>query len=862
MKLKRKVKKYVGGGNNTLPVDNTRVDKIYIDKSKSKKTYQSPFSKDKQEWINKSTGRIEESMSPLDLIPIGAVNTSSKFINNAFKFYSNYNKAADVVNGYELYNDLDKLPGKKENMNIYRDGGFNSLPQIFADGGISRFEVPVQQAQGLSPFQLPYNEIATALLSKQKSYDEKEAEMAKNQAFLADLKSGYRTAGLPQEIQKEYNDKFQSYVGQDLNKPEIKRAFVGDIARLKSDPRLRTLAADIKQSALWDNYQQAHPDLAGAAVNPYNVNGQWTPAKDAQGNWQGEDQVNNWYGNITPYSDFNKPIDDAYGKVKANVVQSLTDSGIQVQHDETTGKDFFYKDITKKDKQYIDETLPQWQAAATEQSINFQSSSTPEARYFQARFAKEIAQDPDFIKKYISTAGGKYVYNQVKTEDISKQVGSSSGSGNGTKKEEGSVQPFGITQISKSNPNLRGFVLPQDEIQRIGTSIEAFKKENQKYGQPVRDNEGNLIFQVPSGATVDVVNEIDAKNAQFKELQREQNNLKDINAIVASKHGFAPNLTGEYDVRSQLPAGIAKEAKEAYDRFSQSQYDPVSGGYIQPNPQEAIDAFNTIAKKDPKFKAYMDDLNAISEGITLSKENAYPLVDEKYKDVNAGVLNLLTTTTNYFDGKKGEIEYLQNNNKISDDDKKYVSDLLAEKGLGALTGHTSLFWDKEKGEYSILASFPKPGGKDNIHLKISQDLMGGIPTEALKVDPAYHDAELQKFRKAYEDHSQKTNNGHGLITGVKNDIETTHVMTPEKDINGIELNPGETVFTLPSLPNIVVKVGTLNNLDDFIKDYEANAPQGVDLLNTLKTHGMQPITSPGLYKRYKRDLKPGSLSPK
>lgn len=727
---------------------------------------------------------------------------------------------------------------------------------------INRFETPISQPTNLQAFSLPYNEIATALLSKQKAYDIQEDKKIKEDAFFADLKAGHLTQGLPVEIQKDYKAKMSQYEGQDLVDPTVKRNFNRDVSSFRTDPRLKTLASDIKNSAMWDAYQQAHPDLAGAAVNPYLENGQWKQAKDENGNWLQSEAIDNWYGNITPYSDFNKPIDDAYGKVKANVVQTLTDSGIQVHHDEATGKDFFYKDITKKDRQFIDETLPQWQAAATEQSINFQSSSTPEARYFQARFAKEIAQDPDFIKKYISTAGGKYVYDQEKTEDVSKQLGSGSNSGSGSKKEEGSVQPFGITQISKSNPNLRGFVLPQDEIQRIRVGIEAFKEQNKNLGQPVSDNEGNLVFKVPSGATIDVVNEIDAKNAQFKELQREQNNLKEINSIIASKHGFVPNITGEYDVRSQLPAGIAKEAKEAYDRFSQSQYDPVSGGYIQPNPQEAIDAFNTIAKKDPKFKAYMEDLNAISEGITLSKENAYPLVDEKYKDVNAGVLNLLTTTTNYFDGTKGGIEYLQNNNKISDDDKKYVSDLLAEKGLGALTGHTSLFWDKEKGEYSILASFPKSGGKDNIHLKISQDLMGGIPTEALKMDPAYHDAELQRFRKAYEEHSQKTNNINGLITGVKNDIETIHIMTPEKDINGIQLNPGETVFTLPTLPNILIKVGTLNKLDDFIKDYEANNPQGVDLLNTLKTHGMQPITSPGLYKRYKRDLKPGSLSPK
>lgn len=124
-------------GLNTLPIDNTRVDKIYIDKSKSKKTYQSPFSKDKQEWINKSTGRIEESMSPLDLIPIGAVNTSSKFINNAFKFYSNYNKAADVVNGYELYNDLDKLPSSRQQFitTVKKNGGKVSQWEVMEEGG-------------------------------------------------------------------------------------------------------------------------------------------------------------------------------------------------------------------------------------------------------------------------------------------------------------------------------------------------------------------------------------------------------------------------------------------------------------------------------------------------------------------------------------------------------------------------------------------------------------------------------------------------------------------------------------------------------------------------------------------------------
>ena len=864
IKKKSKIKKYPNGGEISLDEfrpkfqsDKTKINKIIVDPNKG---FQNPIPKNKQEWYNKSSGRVEESISPLDFIPLGTANTSFKLFNNFYnKVYKPYNTASDYFNMYETAN------------NIYNLNNGGNI-QTYAMGGINRYDVPAQMPTGQQFFQLPYNELAMALASKQKAYDEQEAEMAKNQAFLADLKSGYRTAGLPQEIQKEYNDKFQSYVGQDLTKPEIKRAFVGDIARLKSDPRLRTLAADIKQSALWDAYQQAHPDLAGAAVNPYKQGEQWTPAKNEDGTWQSEDQVNNWYGNITPFADFNKPIDDAYSKVKANVVQTLTDSGIQVQHDEATGKDFFYKDITKKDKQYIDETLPQWQAAATEQSINFQSSSTPEARYFQARFAKEIAQDPDFIKKYISTAGGKYVYNQVKTEDVSKQVGTSSGSGSGSSKEVKTASPFQITQITKTNPNLQGYKLPEESIKEIDNSINQYISTEGKGLNVITNDKGQKEFAIPANATIDQINEIQAKNAQLAETQQAKQNLIDINNIVASKNGFKPNTKGEYDIISQLPLNLQKEVKEAYNTAirqrdyynNQTQGSSMTGASVistpPPNPDAVV---KNIASKDPRFKKYLEELEAISKGIKLTGGNAYPLVGEEFKDVNAGIMNVLTQKTNYFDGSKGGIEYLQNNDRISDDDKEYVSKLIAEKGLSELNGRTSIFWDQEKGEYSALAIFPrsKSDGGD-LYLKISQNLLGGLPTEAMKLDPIYNESSRQLFRKSYEDHSQATNNIHGRIGGVIKDFETTHIMANDLDNKGNQLNTGDTVFTLPELPNIVVKVGTFDSMDNFMRDYEKNKPQGTALLELLKNNGMTPITSPGFYNRYKSRVLPASFAPK
>jgi hypothetical protein len=608
-------------------------------------------------------------------------------------------------------------------------------------------------------------------------------------------------------------------------------------------------------------------------VNPYKQGEQWIPAKDDKGNWLNESQVNNWYGNITPYTDFNKPIDDAYTKVKANVLQTLTDSGIKVYHDDVTGKDFFYKDISKQKKQFIDETLPQWQSALEEQTTNFLNSATPEARTFNARFAKEIATDPEFTKKYISTAGGKYVYKQEEEEDISKQVGSSSGSsGSGSEKPIKTASPFQITQITKTNPNLQGYKLPQEAIKEIDNSINQYITNEGKGLTVVTNDKGQKEFTIPANATIDQINEIQSKNAQLAETQRQKQNLIDINNIVASKHGFKPNTKGEYDILSQIPANLQQEVKNAYNAAlrqqeaynNQTQGSSMTGASVYqappPNPSEVV---KNVMKKDKRFKAYLDDLEAISKGVELTGGNAYPLVGDEFKDVNSGIMNLLTQKTNYFDGKKGDIEYLQNNNSISDGDKEYVSKLIAEKGLSELNGRTSIFWDQEKGEYSALAIFPrsKSDGGD-LYLKISQNLLGGLPTEAMKLDPIYNESSRQLFRKSYEDHSQATNNIHGRIGGVTKDFETTHVMANDLDNKGNKLNIGETVFTLPELPNIIVKVGAFDSMDNFMRTYEKDKPQGTALLELLKNNGMTPITSPGFYNRYKSRVLPASFAPK
>jgi len=459
--------------------------------------------------------------------------------------------------------------------------------------------------------------------------------------------------------------------------------------------------------------------------------------------------------------------------------------------------------------------------------------------------------------------GGKFKTENITEQDISKQVGTSSGSGSGKEKEIKATTPFTVTQITKTNPNLQGYKLPQETIVEMDKSINQYISTEGKGLETFTNDKGQTEFRIPINATIDQINEIQAKNAKLAETQTAKQNLVDINNIVASKNGFTANANGEYDVLSQIPKNLQVELRETINRVSQSEYDPITQSYIQPDPEYIEKEKQRILKKDPRFAKYINELEAISKGIQLTGTNAYPLVGDAFKDVNAGIMNLLTQKTNYFDGNKGEIEYLQNNDKIDDKDKEYISKLVGEKGLSELNGRTAIFFDDEKGQYSALAIFPrsKADGGD-IYLKIGQKLLGGLPTEAMALDPIYNEASSQLFRKSYQDHSQKTNNIHGRIGGVTKDIETTHIMANDIDNKANKLNTGETVFTLPELPNIVVKVGAFDAMDKFYREYEATKPQGTALLDLLKSNGMTPITSPGFYNRYKsRELKP-SFAPK
>jgi hypothetical protein len=714
---------------------------------------------------------------------------------------------------------------------------------------VNRYDVPAQQATGQEYYKLPINEMLGVLANKQKLQDEAVQKNTEQEAFLANLQNGYRTAGLPQEIQAEYNPILQNFIGQDMTNSDNKKQFYQTVSKIKSDPRLRTLYADVKESALWDKYRESNPKEAGVAANPYYNGKSWDLAKTQNGEWMNEKGVEGWFSNITPYADYQKSIDEAYSKVKSNTIQTLKDQGISVEYDDE-GNPFYFKNASKTTREYITPDLPQWKSALEEQVASFQREDTPESKFFMAKNPQAV-QDPNYLRDVISTSGGKYVYQKKVDDDVSKALGKSK-AGTDKAKEVKMTSPFTITQILKENKSLAGNTLPQDIIKTtqslVDKDIKTFAAN--KY-TTTTNTDGYNIIQIPDGASIDEINLINSKNNEFVNKQQDIKNYKDIHNYLSDKYGFDPNV----DITTQVGDEIYKKALQNKKRALDSYFDPVSGGYRTPDPKEGDKAFYDTLKGNKNFESYMKDLQAISEGITESGGLAYPLVDDKFNDVNVGILNQLSNDANYFDGNVGGIEYLQSNEAIKDDDKKYITKYLKDKGLGGLRGQTSLFWDREKGEYAALVSLPKENGVGNIQIKINSQLLPSIATESQILDPLYNQTSRQLFREDYENYADITDNVHGMVKGVGKGIVTTHVLTNENTPQG-PLKPGDIIFTLPDAPNMIMKAGQFDKLYDFMTLYEANPGlQGQDLLTLLQSNGITPINSTGLYNRYKQPLK-------
>lgn len=751
--------------------------------------------------------------------------------------------------------------------------------------------------QFAKPWELPFNELNAALASKQKAQDEDTKLADEESTVLNSLQDGRHSEGWSDQIRADYLPQLQELHKLDLTSREGSDRLSQILNKVRGDQRIHGLIHDVANTDALNKLMEKDPNRKLAFYDDIDPNtGHPTQySMDATG----IGQIKNFdpYQNITPYGDYIKQIDEAGKLIKPNVIAKLKQEGRQVETDPTTGKEFIVNNSLKTKKQWIDETLPQWQAASKSLAQEFQSGSTPEAAYFRKKFANEISSDPNFTTNLLNQRLGIQNYKQTDVDEISKVGG---GSGKSSKTPDiGNAHV--MTQVGKTFPELSTGVLPEnlikDLVKQHQDKVATLK---QTYPNIGTDNSGNDQIPILSSDTPSEINTKQKINGELAEQQQKITNIKEVHEALADKYGFSLD-PAKGDLLSQVAQQNGDKFEKLLnivDHFNKEEIShlpqvgqvvdhdidgkALSKPYIQ--SQETFEQSSNEIKQrrieDPSFlqnvgsispqlKGYMKDLHEISQGVKLVGGLAYPLTKPEYKDVNANIAGVLSSVANL---TGNGVQYIDSNKPITDEDQKIITKFLSGTSnvtdntgnysgtLSNLMGRTFTFWDRENGQYAAYVQIPRPKG-DPINLKIGKELLPTLSTVAQDQDPVFNQAQRQDFRQNYSNYEDKTNNLHGLIQGTVLKIPTTNLPIDENLPNGVGLKKGDVIFTLPgvSYKDVVFRPNTFDQQLDFVTELEKEMIQPStppkNALDIAHENNIETITNPGLYKRYKKELR-------
>ncbi len=292
---------------------------------------------------------------------------------------------------------FDKKTGKK----LMTYGG------IYASGGgINRYDVPAQIPQNQQYFQLPFNEIATALAHKQKKQDDLVEKVNQNYSLLDSLRDGYDTQGLAQEVKSSYSNLLNNLENQELTPEKI-----NNLKRvIQNDSRIGLLQRSAKEAELYDKYRQTHKDFNLWVQPQLDNQGNWIQAKDEQGNWASPKDYSGYINKLTPYNYWQSEVDDVGQNLKANVQKQWGANGTVF-----TGKDgiLWVKTSDGKTIKALDENSPQYKAARRDLVNSYSTGTTGGAQYLKALTASHgLPWNEETISNFIDPRLKSFTYRE------------------------------------------------------------------------------------------------------------------------------------------------------------------------------------------------------------------------------------------------------------------------------------------------------------------------------------------------------------------------------------------------------------------------------------------------------------------
>lgn len=757
---------------------------------------------------------------------------------------------------------------------------------------MNRYFTTVQDLPQFDTFDLPYNELATALLSKQKQYDDEAAKLAEVEAGLGKLQDARWTQGISKEIQDSYLPRIQELTAGniDLSTPEGKQRRMQLQAEIAKDERIKLAALGMAKQTQWEQIRAKDPNANMAALSDIDAQGnpiQWRNSKGWDSKTANQFDV---FNSVIPFADMDKEILQLTSNVRADLLKELHKEGTTIEYDEATDRYFRRMEGSSKIIEEIGPGHPQFDAANRAAFQQFELGNTPATNYFKTKYKHQISANPDFGVSYIQNLVDRVRYKKTDEKDessITPIAGGGSGKKKGNSSEGGSINPITESVIGNTL-NLSKGTNPYDNYIASKTVLDNFTNDLKKSGYTLITNNETGYTEIAKSPNLSVAeqNKIDEINLEFKNKQLEKSLHEDIHIPLAEKYGLNPE-----DIYQNVSQKIMDAANRVYENTKKTYFALVpspSFSKIEKAAQEA--KFDYLKKQSQtNIGKYLQEYDKIVEanGLLLQNVNAYPLNKDIFSNDIAGAFRVLQDSSNYgTETQGGFIEYLRTNKAITSEDKKYISNYLKDKDESWLKGRLFIMHDPEHGGYAATVAIPRESGNtDPILIKIPDKLLPALSTTAKdELDGYLNNSDIQTFRENYYNKTKDSKGSRGEIKGKESIIPVTHLVI-EETINkpnvdwGTPVGPptilkqGSGIFTLPKswgLGDIVFKTGSINKLYDFINILEAqNAIKGgvitkdnsgikltaTEINELAKENGIESIVAPGLYKKYYKDIR-------
>jgi hypothetical protein len=278
---------------------------------------------------------------------------------------------------------------------------------------------------------------------------------------------------------------------------------------------------------------------------------------------------------------------------------------------------------------------------------------------------------------------------------------------------------------------------------------------------------------------------------------------------------------------------------------------------------------NILEKTNPGYNLYSTTLKKQLEGSQYRGERMMIVTDEAKEGEGKYIKSIVTNAFSDRAKRSKDVISANTNDDLEDFWEKYDSDEKVKEAVDkAIQNKTYVRGDVADNEWVLHLNVGEEEGFDKPY-QIEIKSPEGSNQSLLMGYAESHGYDADYFRVMTENNYGQTLKASNGVYGILNSYAPnqsglnlyTRTVTTPRTVDGVKLEEGETVFTLPERPDYLFRVNSdrsklflfHNDMDDAIT--KGNVDKQNKILANLPSYGIEPIYNPKLAKQYSRDVR-------